>query len=292
MRAPTTTVGLPVYNGEPFLNAAVDGILSQSLGDFVLLISDNASTDGTQEICETYAKQDARVRYLRQDMNRGAAWNLNTLADMATTPYFMWHAADDIAEPALLESCMSRMGSSPDAVLAYTEADVIDQRGNVMPCPLEPRDVGAEAVARRFAACLEPFPYSENVFYGMMRTAALQRTRRHGVFGGGDRALAAELSLYGPFLRIPEVLFHRRANLKNASEAETQTYNTGGQARAFTQREWRILWHNVTSVARAPVSSADRRGLYVLLARRLVDRRVMYLRELKQLLWGAAGLEP
>ena len=292
MSAPSTTVGLPVYNGEPFLKAAVDGILSQSLGDFVLLISDNASTDGTQEICEEYARRDARVRYLRQDMNRGAAWNLNSLADMATTPYFMWHAADDIAERGLLESCVSRLNDSPVAVLAFTEADVIDQHGNVMPCPAEPRGTGAVSVAQRFAACLEPFPYSENVFYGMMRTAVLQHTRRHGLFGGGDRALSAELSLYGPFLRIPEVLFHRRANLKNASEAETQTYNTGGQARSLTQREWRILWHNVGSVARAPLASADRRGLYVLLARRLVDRRVMYLRELKQLIWGAVGLKP
>lgn len=256
--SPTITVGLPVYNGEPFLRAALDGVLAQTFGDFILLISDNASTDATQDICEECARRDRRVRYVRQDTNRGAARNLNILAEMATTPLFMWHAADDIAHPQLIEICVAHLDEAPDAVLAYTEAEVIDQHGNAVPCTPEPRDIGSSMPTERFAACLEPFHYSENVFYGVIRTEILQRTRRHGIFGGGDRALCAELSLYGPFIRIPRVLFRRRIGLREATGAEIQSYNTG-RARAFTQREWRILWHNLGSIRRAPVTSEERR---------------------------------
>ena len=59
-------IGLPVYNGDNYLAAAIESILAQSYGDFDFLISDNASTDGTEEICQAYAKRDSRIRYIRQ----------------------------------------------------------------------------------------------------------------------------------------------------------------------------------------------------------------------------------
>ncbi|HLR96223.1 MAG TPA: glycosyltransferase, partial [Jiangellaceae bacterium] len=75
--APRVTIGLPVFNGERYLEAAIDSILAQDFQDFELLLADNASTDATLEICERAAARDPRVTVHRSEANRGAAWNYN-----------------------------------------------------------------------------------------------------------------------------------------------------------------------------------------------------------------------
>ena len=77
--APRLSIGLPVFNGENYLAEAIDTLLAQTYTDYELIISDNASTDGTREICEKYAAKDERIRYLRQPRNIGAAPNHNFL---------------------------------------------------------------------------------------------------------------------------------------------------------------------------------------------------------------------
>lgn len=286
---PRVTVGVPVYNGDRFLREALDGLLAQTYRDFVLLVSDNASTDHTPEICEEYARQDGRVRYVRQEINRGAAWNFNTLVDVTTTPLFMWHAADDVARPRLLEACVARLDQRSDAVLAYTESELIDERGDPTPYTPRPMENGSPDVARRFEACLSPGPLSESVIYGMMRTATLKRTQRHGNFAGGDRALLAELVLHGPFTRIDEPLLRRRVFAETRTEAETQAYNTGRPAK-LSLREWRILRQNLRSIRRGPLSISGRLGLYAVVLRHFIRRRSLYEYELRQVVKVALGL--
>ena len=92
---PRVSIGLPVYNGERFLPQALDSILAQTFEDFELIISDNASTDTTEEICRTYATQDQRIHYHRHEQNRGAAWNFNYIVPLARGEYFKWAADDD-----------------------------------------------------------------------------------------------------------------------------------------------------------------------------------------------------
>jgi glycosyltransferase involved in cell wall biosynthesis len=65
MGLPRVRIGLPAYNGERHLPAALDSLLAQTYGDFELIISDNASTDRTEEICREYAARDSRIRYHR-----------------------------------------------------------------------------------------------------------------------------------------------------------------------------------------------------------------------------------
>ena len=89
------SIGLPVYNGDKFIRNALDSILSQTFGDFELIISDNASTDSTSVICQEYMKKDPRIRYIRQENNMGGLWNLNFVLQEASYEYFMWAAVDD-----------------------------------------------------------------------------------------------------------------------------------------------------------------------------------------------------
>src|SRR5262245_17750978 len=102
MRAPTVSVGVPVYNGERYLDKALSSILRQDFEDFELIISDNASTDGTAEICKAYADKDRRIRYHRNTSNIGAAPNYNQTFEMARGEYFKWCAHDDICYPTFL----------------------------------------------------------------------------------------------------------------------------------------------------------------------------------------------
>lgn len=95
MTTPKVSIGMPVYNGEPFIKEALDSLLTQTFTDFELIISDNASTDGTEAICREYAAKDKRIRYIRQTENRGATANFQFVLDEAVGEYFMWAAHDD-----------------------------------------------------------------------------------------------------------------------------------------------------------------------------------------------------
>lgn len=86
---------MPVYNGAQYIREALDSLLTQTFTDFELIVSDNASTDATQSICEEYACRDPRIRYVRQSENLGALANFQFVLDQAQGEFFMWAAADD-----------------------------------------------------------------------------------------------------------------------------------------------------------------------------------------------------
>src|ERR1700743_3284119 len=93
---PRLTIGLPVYNGEKYLAEAIAALLGQTYKDFELIISDNASPDGTADICQRYVQLDSRVRYIRQPKNIGLAPNHNVLVEQARGELFKWAANDDL----------------------------------------------------------------------------------------------------------------------------------------------------------------------------------------------------
>lgn len=128
----TISVGMPVFNGERYLETAVRSILNQTYSDFELIISDNASTDRTKEICLDLAAQDHRIKYTRNRRNIGAAGNYNRLFALASGPYFRWANADDISAPKLHAKCLAVLEAHPDAVLAYGKTRIIDGDGAVI----------------------------------------------------------------------------------------------------------------------------------------------------------------
>ena len=81
---PLVSIGPFVYNGERFIEDALNSILNQTFTDFELIISDNASTDRTSEIAEAYAKRDTRIRYYRSEKSMDAGWNARRVYELAT----------------------------------------------------------------------------------------------------------------------------------------------------------------------------------------------------------------
>jgi glycosyltransferase involved in cell wall biosynthesis len=207
---PRVSVGLPVYNAERYLPLAMDALLAQTFGDFELVVSDNGSTDGTEDIGRAYAATDDRVVYLRQEQNRGGAWNHNLVAELARAPYFKWAADDDLHEPEHLARCVEVLDADPSVVLASTWVDFIDEHGAPLGRHLvELYQTGSAHPHERFTELAVAWHGCFDQ-YGVVRTAALRSTPMLRRYAGSDRALLAELALYGRFHRVPEHLFHHR----------------------------------------------------------------------------------
>ncbi len=105
-----------MYNGENFLQNRLDGILSQTFSDFELIISDNASTDSTADICKEYALKDNRISYIRQENNIGSFNNFKFVLDKANNEYFVFASVDDLWKPTFLEKNVKVLDSNDNVV--------------------------------------------------------------------------------------------------------------------------------------------------------------------------------
>ena len=205
---PTLSIGLPVYNGEQFLAEALNALLAQTYRDFELIISDNASTDRTAEICREYVARDPRIRYVRQPVNIGAAPNHNALVPLSRGRYFKWASHDDLYAPTLLERCVEVLETDPEPVLVHAGDAIIDERGEIIRAQPYPLDTANPSPSARLKSLL--YVPGGNDFYGVIRTEVLRRVDPHGSYYNADRTLVASLSLQGPFHQVPEVLYFRR----------------------------------------------------------------------------------
>jgi glycosyltransferase involved in cell wall biosynthesis len=204
------SLALPVYNGEAFVAAAIESILAQTLADFVLVITDNASTDGTQDLCRAFAARDARIRYVRNDRNIGASANYNRGYELTSGEYFKWCAHDDCISPNFLEQCVRALDGDPEAVIAYGMPQSIDQYGRVSPWEgFKAPDMDGLAANARFRLVSTAQGFDTAVF-GLFRRSALAKTNLHRDYYGSDIALLAEMALLGRFLPVPDAVFFNR----------------------------------------------------------------------------------
>lgn len=293
---PRVTVGLPVFNGARYLGAAIDSILAQTLGDFELIVSDNASTDGTEAIARAYAARDPRVRYVRRDHNVGLAENYNGVFRLARTPYFKWAASDDLLRPTFLERCVASLQDDPGVVLAYARTGFVGESGE----PLDRSDPGLELPwdepERRFRKVLHSAGWA-NVVLGVIRTEALARTGLVPAYYSGDFGLLGELSLLGKFAEVPETLYIRRLHERSSSQHRTETewlawYFTG-RSNGFSFKGWSRLRHDARTLRRAPLPVSAKLSLAVSLARAQWWRRKVLAKELAQwAAWRLSRLRP
>ncbi len=209
MSAPRVSIGLPVYNGVEYLRAAIDSLLVQTFSDFELVISDNASTDGTEAVCREIAARDRRVRYSRLPENIGGVGNHNHVASLATGTYFMWAASDDVWQPDYVRRCVELLDRDPGVVVVFALNALMDEQGlSVRTVPAGP-SLAIDDVTERFRRSTEIYRTIEP-FYGLIRRDALRRVAPMVKHPGFDRILFAELALIGKLLQIPEPLYIRR----------------------------------------------------------------------------------
>jgi len=279
---PRLSIGLPVYNGEPFIEETLDSLLGQTYADFELIISDNCSTDGTEGICRSYAMRDPRVSYFRQPRNLGAAPNHNFVVQQSRGELFKWSSADDLCARDFLERCIEALDQRPDVVLAHCWTAVIDSAGSVTEAIEYPSDTAALRAPDRFRAMLECSRGSDD-YGGVMRLSVLRRTPLLGSHHFADRTLFTELALRGRFHHIPEWLHFRRDHA-NAAYRLCPTVRQRC-ANLDPRRGNRLMhpsvrlyaeygWGFVASVNHVPMSPADRLECYEHVWRFLTDRAI------------------
>jgi glycosyltransferase involved in cell wall biosynthesis len=212
---PRLSIGLPVFNGDDYLEEAIVSILAQTYTDFEFVISDNASTDRTEEICRTYAVNDTRIKYFRNPKNIGATQNWYRVFDLSSGEYFASAAHDDLYAPDYMEKCISVLDQDPSIVVCYSKTRIIDERG----CPLEDERIAKMLSAKIDTVSSSPSMRLYNVIavdylciqlYGVMRAQTLRDTKVFAGYVSCDRNTLAELALLGKLHEIPEYLFLHR----------------------------------------------------------------------------------
>lgn len=269
MQSPRVSIGLPVYNGERYLAAALDALCSQTYTDLEIVVSDNASTDATQAVCREYAVRDPRIRYHRADRNGGLAWNFNRVVELAQGEYFKWAAYDDLCAPTFVERCVQRLDADPQAVWCHAWTCYVDSRGEPL-AGFEPLGFlgnghglsrASARPSQRFYAVMAG-PGEVYDMYGLMRMAALRQTGLHRPFYGADRILLAELSLLGRYAEVPEVLFFARRHPEQTvfgprAGIERATSGRSNQRWFMPRRLRRVEWM-LRLAWSAPLPAAER----------------------------------
>lgn len=250
---PRVSIGLPVYNGAPFLAEALDSLLQQTYSDFELVVSDNASIDQTEEICRTYASHDGRIRYYRNQKNIGAIKNFNEVFRLSRGEYFKWASADDRCAGNLIERCVEELDQRPDTVLVCGRTRYFDAQGNSLDLVDPGWNLTSSNAHERLRYTIFAGHYV-NCHYGVIRSAALNSTRLLPNYPGGDYCLLAELSLAGKFIELPDYLFYRRLH----RSASSQNGSNNDWLIEFFKSESAVRlprWRRSVDMARTIVSS-------------------------------------
>lgn len=282
------SIGMPVFNGEPFIQEAIDSLLTQTFTDFELVISDNASTDRTESICRSYAARDERVRYLRNRTNYGIVYNFNNVFRLSSGKYFKWAASDDVCGRDYLRQAVEMLDEDSSVVLAWGKTRGIDENGNPVELPTEVSDLNAPGSVYssqppvRFRRLMENIWWTDGPFYGLIRSDVLAQTSLHPNHHNGDKILLAELCLHGRFYEIPEDLFFTRTRSEKHSHPRTLRQRAELSVGHPLDRSgflgWRLLrqypdrfplyW---AAISRAPITRRERWVCHIELLRHVAN---------------------
>lgn len=246
-RAPLVSFALPARNGAQTIAQAIESIRSQTLEDWELVISDNCSSDGTSEICKSFAADDPRIRHLPTGRLLSQNANFSAAYRHSRGTFFRWCGDDDWLEPSYAERTTRALAEDSTAVLCTTlqryyqdnELVAVSNALNHL------QSVSAADPADRLAQLLFAFRqggrFGIDPMYSLMRRTALARTDLVQPNRFGDFILSCEMVILGRFIHVPEVLAHRRLPKPTPNVSQFQQFtNKRGWVR-FIQREISLL---------------------------------------------------
>lgn len=262
MDHPRVSIGLPVYNGENFLARTLESLFGQTYAGFELIISDNASTDGTREICEAWAARDDRLRYVRNETNRGAAWNFNNVFALSRGEYFKWAAHDDLCAPEFLACCIEVLDRDPQMVLCFSRVVEIDAQGRTVKKRdyIELPNLRSPKAYERFRDIVANRHHCEAVF-GLIRSGVLRQTPLIGNYMAADRVLLAVLATFGGFHELPEYLFYQRDHAQRplwGKDHEVTAWFDPARGEEIVFPFWRFSWEYLRAAVKAPLAPGER----------------------------------
>ena len=211
------TIGMPTVNSEKRLSNMLDSLLNQTLADFKIVISNNASTDKTKDICESYATKDSRIQVHHQTERLCMRDNHAFLLNKADTEYFSWQQDDDILDKKWLETTHEVLKSYPRVNLAFT--DIIHEKNGKDLGVNHKFDLSDDPVNRFKQLCTEKSYglWFFAGFNGLWRTEHLQKmfskiieTYDHDTLLGTDGVLLLTSELNQDYKVVPQKLYTKR----------------------------------------------------------------------------------
>jgi glycosyltransferase involved in cell wall biosynthesis len=233
-KTPAVSIGMPVFNGERYVSQAIDSLLKQEYRNFELIISDNGSTDKTEELCRNHQMRDNRIRYYRNDHNKGPAWNFNRVFELSSNTYFMWACHDDYWDSLYLSSCLKEFANSESLVLvgsacksvnAETETEMLVDKG-ISTIGLRPYER-----YKKYKLNLHSGSNIGGIFCGIFKRDVLCKIMPPKNRLTSDHLVLAELSLRGEFFTVGKTLMVKRWG--GASKSIESIANTLGITNRF-----------------------------------------------------------
>lgn len=280
---------MPVYNGARYIARAIGSLQKQTLGDFTLLVADNASTDDTAAIVHGLAQRDPRVRYMRHPYNIGAPRNWNYVLQQARGDYFKWATANDECAPDLLARCVAALDADPGAALCQGRTCLVDEVSGAR------QDYGADLALPQAspAARLRELSLAlalNNGQCGVIRLSMLRLTRGERPYPGGDIALMAELALLGRFIVLPQVLFDRRMGPNTFSRLlqreQMATFYGEHTERSPLAERVRLHVDVLRAALTLPLPAGERASAVLMALRRIAWDREHLWSDLRLRLWA------
>jgi len=292
---PVLSIGLPIYNGEDFVDQALESLLAQTFQDFEIIISDNASSDRTPEICQTYAAKDNRITYHRSPKNLGAAWNYNRAFELSTGKYFKWAAHDDLCDPSYFQKCIDILEQDDTIALCYANTTVINPTGEPTGQYTEDLHLQSPNPSQRYQQFHQRFrrKYKCNAVFGIMPRATLEKTALIGHYEASDITLLGELALRGKLTEIPEHLFYRRDHPQMSGRANPTATSIAAWFDPNNQQKLvlpmhRLLQEHIRAVSRTPMGPLEKVKCFAQIRTFIRWKRRELTQEIKQLVSTSA----
>jgi glycosyltransferase involved in cell wall biosynthesis len=287
---PLVSVGIPTFNRASTLRRAIESVLAQEEVELELVVSDNASTDDTEELCRELARSDARLRYLRQPRNLGPFANFRAALDAARGSYFMWLADDDWLERGYLARCADFLERHPDHALVCGTVRFFDgDRAAIVEPPVDATSLTPGGRVLQYYARLT----RAGIFYGLSPTELRRRVPFPDVFASDWYVVAGHAAL-GGLRTLGDVNLNRALGPSEDPVANAESFGVRPGFTARHQHLWTaatvfqdVAWRSevFSAIGRAPVRWVVGAAAAVLVVARfwVYPRAVSLLRRLRLL---------
>jgi len=213
---PIVSIGVPVFNAETTVRKALDSLLAQTYTNIEFYISDNASTDKSFSICESYVRKDPRIRLSRNESNLGIIANFKIVYANTSGRYFMWAASDDFWEPDYVGRMVGVLESDPGVGVALSAVRRAFPDGRIQDIVryAKPNNPNCLSNLKVAVNLMSPSDRIKNLKFNLFICGLFRREALDGLFmlgdqvlGMGERAFLAPIALRYRFQFVDEVLF-------------------------------------------------------------------------------------
>jgi len=261
-KKPLVSISMTVFNAAPFIAKTIESLLAQEHPCLELIISDNASEDGSSEICRDYARRDDRIRFYRNTMNMGPARSSIKAVDLCSGEFIMCAADHDVYHPRFIPVLLNVLQQEESAVVAYPRTVMIDEKDQPVELVADALDTRGLDPSRRFSKTIWEFSWG-NMFYGLHRASFLKKALDYYTTIGSDHTIFAKLSLVGSVVQADTPLFFRRMN-RSPETAQEQTRRQNGwfvRSRSKALAPWTMLAYEHIKVVRDSGLTAEAKDI-------------------------------